>query len=379
MTLTEESSTIMSVFPHVLSSPVIPTDRSQLPGRVVPPPGPIWYPSVMGTGILSTLLGLHAQRLPGAAYASFVMLIVCWVLIIGLTTTFLLRCLRGGGVLKDSLTNPAIVPFWGTVSMGFLSAGSALTVALPLHFPDLVDFAWGVNTYMWAIGAFIGIVSAVTFTIRAYGSSLGQPTFVWGLAVVGPMVAATAGANLSSHVDPSFGPVVLLLASMGFVVTLTLAGTVFIHAYIRTWSVAPLPLPASASSWIPLGLVGQSAAAAQAAAFNVESFAQGSLIDAAHSLANVYGWLMFVIGTPLTLWACVVTIRGVMNRMPFSPGWWGTTFPIGTLSLGATFMARGTELPFLSWVGALGTLALVGTVTFSAVGSLVAIGRVFRG
>ncbi len=158
----------------------------------------------------------------------------------------------------------------------------------------------------------------------------------------------------------------------GFVVTFTLGSTIFFHAYAITWRRTPLPLAASASSWIPLGLVGQSAAAAQAGAFNAEAFAQGSLISTAHMMANWYGWTMMVIGTPLTLWA-------ILKRMPFSPGWWATTFPIGTMSLGSTLMARGTEQPWLLWIGAFGTVVLVGTVAFSAAGSIAAILRVHRG
>ena len=333
----------------------------------------------MGTGILANLFGLHAQRIPCGADASFFFFILAWALLIGLTATFTVRCLKTPGTLRDALTNPTIIPFWGTVSMGILSAGAATTVAVPLFFPSLTDTAWVVNTYTWAIGALIAILSAINFTIRAYGSTLGQPTFVWGLAVVGPMVASTIRGKSVHDIDPMFGPAVLVLAFMGFVVTLTLAGTIFIHAYWLTWGRTPLPLPASASSWIPLGLIGQSAAAAQAVAFNMESFASGSLIPTAHVMANVYGWVMVVIGIPLSAWATYVTVRGVVNRMPFSPGWWGTTFPIGTMSLGATWMARGMEMPSLSWVGVCGTLVLLGTVTFSGVGSVVAIARSYRG
>lgn len=362
--------------PHLLSSPQSPSSPTT---PAVPPPGPVWYPSVMGTGILANLLALHAERIPGAAPLSFFLLITCWTLLLGLTSAFIVRTVVNPRVLIDALTQPAQIPFWGTVSMGILSAGAALTTSLPLYFPELVDFAWTVDAYTWAIGAAIGILSALNFAIRAYGSTLGSPNFVWGLAVVGPMVSATVGSNLSAHVSAEYGPMILLLSMAGFVVTFTLGSTIFFHAYALTWRHTPLPLAASASSWIPLGLVGQSAAAAQAGAFNAEAFAHGSLLSAAHMMANWYGWTMMVIGTPLTLWASYVTIRGILKRMPFSPGWWATTFPIGTMSLGSTLMAHGTEQPWLLWLGAFGTVVLVGTVTFSASGSISAILRVRRG
>lgn len=364
---------VLSFAPVIHQSPVVPASVEPRPGAVVPPPSPVWFPSVMGTGILTTLLAQHATRLPGAGSLALVTLVACWALLVYLTGAFLARGLRRPAVFREALTSPAIIPFWGTVSMGFLSVGSATASAIPLHWPHAADAAWTVNAYLWTIGVTIGILSAFSFGARMVGSTLGTPNFVWGLAVVGPMVAATAGANLSTHIDPAYGPYVLALSMACFVVTFSLGWSIFLQAYHQFWRVAPLPLAAAASSWIPLGLVGQSSAAAQAFARNMTAFADGPFVAALADIANWYGWAMFVVGTPLTLWAALVTIRGFLNRMPFSPGWWATTFPIGTMALGATAMAGGTGYDWLLWLGAFNTLILCGTVTVSAAGSLHAI------
>ena len=65
------------------------------PAVAAPPAaGPAWFGSVMGSGILSTLLHLHSDRIPGAGAASEVLLVVAWALMTGLTLAFAARCVR---------------------------------------------------------------------------------------------------------------------------------------------------------------------------------------------------------------------------------------------------------------------------------------------
>ncbi|MCS4485140.1 TDT family transporter [Gleimia sp. 6138-11-ORH1] len=339
----------------------------------LPPAGPVWFPSVMGTGILTTLLIQHAAHIPTAAHLALLTLFLAWSLLLFLTLAFLYRGISNPRVFSEALYSPAIIPFWGTVSMGYLSVGSATATAVPYHWPKLTELAWQIDTVMWLIGAAIGILSAFYFAIRMVGTSLGTPNFVWGLAVVGPMVAATSGANLSTHLPENWGPLVLIFSITGFMVSFTLGWAIFIQAYYQFFTVQPLPLIASASSWIPLGLVGQSTAAVQAFVVSGKEFATGRLIEDLVSLANWYGFVMFAVGTPLTLWATIVTIRGFAQKMPFTPSWWATTFPIGTLALGATALGKSLESSLLIWLGAANTLVLCATVTLSLTASLRAI------
>lgn len=328
----------------------------------------------MGTSILANLLALHSRGLPGGAYLAMAALALSWLLLAGLTVTFLVRCVKNPRVLRESLTQGATIPFWSTVSIGILSAGAALAVVLPLFFPEWEGFAWQVDSITWIIATSLGIPAALGSGAYYIGNP-NPPSFVWGLGVMAPMVAATVGANLSTHIDPVYGPMLLIIAAGCFFLTLTLGSVIFIRAYVHIWGSHPLPLAMSASSWIPLGLVGQSSASSQAIAHSLEAYASGPIVASTHLLANVYGLVMWVIGLPLVVWASVVTLRGFYYRMPFSPGWWTTTFPIGTLSLGATWMAKGLETPLLDAVGLVGTLVLCGTVTLSLWGSIRAVMR----
>lgn len=365
--------------PLLLASPERPR---QTPGTTHPisaPPlpgaGPAWFPSVMGTGILAGLLQTHAHTIPGAHFLAPATLIICWLLLLGLTLAFTLRCLTQPGVLRAALTLPAQIPFWGTVSMGILSAGSSTTLVLPAHLPGSDTLAWQIDTVTWTIGTIIGVLSALYFGTRLVGPNLGDPTPVWGLAVVGPMVSATTGALLAQHVPTQFAPYILMAALSCFFLALSLGLVIFAYAYQRHWRTAPIPLVASASSWIPLGLVGQSTAAVQAMAHTATPMTSPEFARALAHMANVYGYAMFFVGTPLIAWATLVTLRGFQHRMPFTPGWWALTFPIGTLALGATLLGRGTGYPAFTGCGVAATVILIGTVTLCLVASAHAVGR----
>ncbi|MEW6903517.1 TDT family transporter [Trueperella pyogenes] len=339
------------------------------------PIGPAWFPAAMGTGILANLLYTHAERLPGAEAASVVVLALAWAILMALVVGYVIRVALSRDALTITLRDSTQTPMWGTVSMGILSVGSATATIVPAHWPQLGSLAWRIDSYMWILGTFIGIVAAIGFAIRLIGTDLGSPTTVWGLAVVGPMVAATTGAGLVSHVPPTFQFFLLTISAACFFLSLFLGIAVFANAYHHHWRVAPVPLAASASAWIPLGMVGQSTAAAQSIAAQARRMLAPEFSVSAQGVANAYGWFMFVIGVPLVAWALVLTVRGFLGRMPFTPGWWALTFPIGTLALGATLLSHGTHIGAFMIIGACGTLVLLGTVTLCLIASALGIAR----
>nr|WP_274708464.1 hypothetical protein [Corynebacterium meitnerae] len=75
---------------------------------------------------------------------------------------------------------------------------------------------------------------------------------------------------------------------------------------------------AAGTAWIPLGVVGQSTAASTL------------LFD-----AHLYGLIMFTLGVPCVLYAMYCFYEAVLQWAPYGPGWWGSTFPVGTMCLGA--------------------------------------------
>ncbi|MDY5404509.1 MAG: TDT family transporter [Trueperella sp.] len=357
------------------TTPAATPAPSTTPAPKLPAIGPAWFPATMGTGILANLLQTHAERLPGASCAAVIVLAIAWALLITLIVGYIVRISLSRDAFSITLRDSTQTPMWGTVSMGILSVGSATTTIVPAHWPRLTDAAWRVDTVTWLVGTAIGIITALGFAMRLVGRDLGAPTTVWGLAVVGPMVTATTGSGLVPHVSEVFQFWLLTVSAASFFLSLFLGVAVFASAYHHHWRVEPLPLAASASAWIPLGMVGQSTAAAQAIAAQAKYMLLPDYADSAQGVANAYGWFMLVAGIPLVGWATAMTLRGFIGRMPFAPGWWALTFPIGTLALGATLLANGTGIGALLGLGAFGTLVLVGTVTLCLVASILSIAR----
>ena len=348
-----------------------PQSARRYPEPMLPAPGPAWYGSTMGTGIVVTLLTTHAHHIPGAGIAAVGILLLGWALIIGLTAAFAIYSLRHPRAFKQLLTNPAQSSAWGMVAMGFLAIGAATSTVAEARWPGHLVLASQIDLGMWIIGTCLGLATAVGFAAVLFRGRAGDPTPAWGLAIVPPMVSATTGATQVPHLTAASDRIVLLVVSVGcFFAALALGTAVFIVAYEHAWRRAPLPLHASAASWIPLGIVGQSTAAAQAMAQQSKTLAVPEVGPVLQAMANLYGEVVLAVGVPLFMWALVVTVRGLRGRMPFSPGWWATTFPVGTCCLGAHLLAVGTGAGWLDYVSVALLIFLLVNWTVCALASI---------
>ena len=331
----------------------------------LPPAGPAWFPTVMGSGILSTLIALLWSEYAVGLGVATALLVVTWVLLIGLTAGFVRACRKDRDLVGAALREASQRPAWGTVSMGVLSAGSATSTVLPDWSERLSDVSLGVDAVLWTVGTILGLVVAVDFAaglvarlrkersrrpgpmgLEPGGSGgLGTPTPVWGLTVVAPMVASTAGCTFIPHVDSTAAKVALLaVIIVCFVVALGLGALVFTAAYYHHWRRESLPLALRTSLWIPLGVVGQSTAAIQLIAARGSELLPESARPGVLHAAHLYGIVVLgAIGTVLAAYATVMTIAGFAQRMPFGTGWWSLTFPIGTCALGAFYLGQVHE------------------------------------
>lgn len=261
-----------------------------------PPAGPAWAGSLMGTSIAATLSLMHGLVWPGLA-----LLAVASVLL----PVFAVGWLRHR---NPGFTQEFMGP-WGMVSMGVMALGSAWTAATDLLAPQLLA---------WLIGLPLAVVVCL-WQLRRFS---GAPSFPWGLAVVSPMVAATSGGQLALQLDGPGAQVIPAIALGCFALSLVTG----LPLFARIYAARPrIPASFAGTAWIPLGIVGQSTAAAHV------------LLDA--PFAHTYGLVMAALGVPMIAYAAWhFWGRAVRTWAEYSPGWWGSTFPAGTLSLGAAYL-----------------------------------------
>lgn len=326
------------------------------PASPVAPTGPAWFGAVMGTSVCASLAFLH-----GASAVSLVLFALGWLLLVWLTSGFLVRCLREPLVLRESFTRRTEVTWWGMVSMGYLSVGSSTSTVLGTRVPDV---ARNVDLIMWVIGTVIGLLAAVGFSAMLLKGHTERPLPSWGLPVVAPMVTATVGAQLVPHVPSlTVGMVIDVVATGSFFMALSLGVAVFTVSCAHAWFREPLPLAAAASSFVPLGIVGQSTAAAQSLATAAERVLEPEAARVLSRLSHGYGIVVLLIGVPILLWAATVTYRALGRGMPFTPGWWAMTFPVGTCSLGTYLMGwHALSLALLVLLGVHWCVAATGSV-----------------
>ncbi len=89
-------------------------------------------------------------------------------------------------------------PFYGAVAMALLTVGSATGITGPDFLGH--DVAITVSLTLWTLGTALGLVTYVVMMIRLVrdaGMATAMP--FWLMPVVPPMVSATTGAAVSTH------------------------------------------------------------------------------------------------------------------------------------------------------------------------------------
>lgn len=338
----------------------------------------------MGTGMLATLLQVVGRPDSGnhlvPSAAPLGLLLIGWFLLIGLSVGFVHRVLTRPGTLRASVTVPAQFMGWGMVSMGVLSVGSATATVVPAYCPTLTTPAWRLDGVLWLVGTALGWAAALYFLWLMRSLNRREATFTWGLPGVAPMVAATTGAGLSESLPAGLPRLaVLLVSGASFTLALGVGVTVFALAYRQHWTRARLADTLAPTAWIPLGIVGQSTAAADSLAGRIAPLLPAQASSDVLRLAEGYGLTMLALGVPLATWALWRTVRAFAARVPFNPAWWSLTFPLGTLSLGSHLLGARLDDPILSAVSVATLVCLVGTWTIAATGTLHALARISRG
>ncbi|WP_204211908.1 TDT family transporter [Corynebacterium urinipleomorphum] len=271
--------------------------------RTLPPPGPAWGGSLMGTSIVSRLLVEENMMLGSAIFAA----IAC-VILIALVVGFIRY--RHPAWERTSMAE------WSMFFIGVLALGAALSGLT------------GETAYR-LIGFWIGApVTVVTWAIQLTRFD-GTPRFTWGLPLVGPMISASVAGWLARD----YGEFYHVLGTIFFAMSILTAVPVFIRVYWAAWHrQVDLKGANSATAWVPLGVVGQSTTAMQ--------------ILYPGPVSIYYGLIALGIAIPLAIFAMFTFYPNVARWVDYSPAWWACTFPPGTVSMGGHQLAlvNGSEL-----------------------------------
>lgn len=290
--------------------------QSQQPQQPkLPPVGPAWAGTLMGTSIASTLSLIH-----GWTWLAYGFLVIATVVLAVLSIGWLRH--RNPGFHQEFM-GP-----WGMVAMGVLALGAAWTG---------VTGMWIFQLIAYAIALPLGLITCL-WQLRKFS---GAPTFLWGLGLVAPMVAATSGGQLSAAgvLPRAFWVISVGCFALSFLTAVPTFARVYLALIRRTTSI---PASMAGSTWIPLGIAGQSTAAAQVLFFGDKA-------------AVIYGTTFFVVAIPMFIYAAYRYWGAAFTWANYSPAWWGATFPIGTMSLGCHYLSLATGL---GWWDALSKIFL---------------------
>lgn len=332
--------------------------------------GPNWFTAVMGTGILATAVENFAGVVPQLHAVAVAALVVAWIVFAAVGTSFLSHAVREPARFRATLGDIAVAPFYGALAMGLLSVGTATFAVAGRQLPATATaIAWT----LWIVGTGLGVATALLHPVRviaAHPDERRSPTPVWALPVVPPMVAATGGAALSGtvpHGGASFA--VLLVCGALFGLALYLGIIVFVLAYGHLMRGNSLPLQGSAAIWIPVGVAGQSTAAANHLLAHVGDLVSPAAHGALHVIVVSYSVVTLALGAAAVAIALRVTVRALRRGMTFNLGWWSFTFPVGTLSLGLFAFGTTVQAAWLLWAAAAVCACLFGTVSLCLVRS----------
>lgn len=308
------------------------------------------------------------------SFAMVASLALAAVVFLLLTALFLARVASSPSVWHRSWGTGAQVLPWGSVSMGVLSMGLAASATLRALAPSWHAAAALLMWIAWLPGTALAVAVPVTFARRARRGDAGRPTFAWGVAVLPLVIVATTGAWLGVlQGSAAVSAVLAVIAAAFFAVGALVSLVVFTLGYVRHWWHTALPLAVVPSAWVPLGLVGQSAASTQMQALNVDLVASDRVAGWVWRAAEVQGLLLLPLGAITLAWAGYTFVAGMFRGMPFTPAWWTPVYPLASVATGTRTLGSLLDVPVLGAVGWVSLAVLAVSAVIAAVGTVLAL------
>jgi tellurite resistance protein TehA-like permease len=238
--------------------------------------------------------------------------------------------------------------------MALLTVGSATLLvgsqAIGMHAAVVVD------SVLWGLGAMLGLVVVITVPtsmIRRGDIDPRHAFATWLLAVVPPVVAASAGAPLISHLPDLELQQAMLFGCYAMVgISMFLAALTISLLWYRLIFIDGGPPRMVPTLWIVLGPLGQSVTALGLLGPHAGELLKAPYGTGLEALGVVYGLPVWGFALAWMAIAALVTLRALRGGLPFSLTWWSFTFPVGTVVTGTAVLAVQTGAREFAWLGA---------------------------
>jgi C4-dicarboxylate transporter/malic acid transport protein len=314
--------------------------------------GPNWFAAVMGTGILANAAAILPFDWPAAKDLAIAPWALAVVLLVAVGAATVVHWVRHPDRARAHISDPAMAPFYGCPPMALLTVGAgALLVAPPLIGTNA---AVVVDSVLWGLGTALGLLVAITVpTLMIRRGDLDpRHTFAtWLLPVVPPVVSASTGAALISHLPTAGLQQAMLLGCYAMLgVGLLLSALTIALLWFRLIFVDAGPPRMVPTLWIVLGPLGQSVTAAGLLGPHAGELLKAPYGTGFEAFGVVYGLPVWGFAMVWLAIAGLITVRALRRGLPFSLTWWSFTFPVGTVVTGTSVLAVQTGARSFAWL-----------------------------
>lgn len=325
----------------------------------------------MGTGITSIILHSFQYQFKGVTVLATIVFALNATLFFAFLGVSIALYIIWPSVFSLMLNHSVQSLFLGTFAMGMATVGNGIVlIMVPAFGETWIYIAWG----WWFANSFISVLIGIgvpflMFT-RHKNNAVSSVTGVWLLPVVGPIVAAAAGGIVAGVLPPDYARLTVFISYLMLGSGL-LPALLVMALYFQRLAIYKVPPPeVLVSVLLPVGPCGQSAFAILQLASVLRKVGLGgtyfdaveqkmmvsaisglSIIVALFLLGLGFFWLILAIATILDLVA--------KARLPFNMGWWGFTFPVGTMATAMILLSKQLDSSACRVVAAILSVAVI--------------------
>lgn len=312
--------------------------------RVLRDHGPTWFTCVMGTAAVA----VAAAVLPVGGVVSEAIAIALWsvslLLLVGLGTAAPAGWQRGHRSLRADALDPAVAPLLAAPPIAVLTVATSTALSGGAVLGEQAALA--LAAVLWVAGTCSGLAVAVVVPAAKFTRhSLRAETWMatWILPTVPPLVAAGGAALLLPHLPVGQWQLTLLVggwAMLGATLVATLIGIAMLWANLAFHRVGEAA--ATPTVWLVLGPLGQTVTAAELlgeAGAGVLPAQYGDGLQVAALAVGLPLWGFALLWLAI---AAMLTADVARGHLPFTLGWWGFVYPLGTLTVATALLGGST-------------------------------------